>query len=75
MDKTNAVVTVKVPENPDIVVEMGKQYSTQKFCAIAEILFDSNNSITVKKLVTFHNGHADCDKTHNWGMKWTAGSK
>lgn len=73
--ETNAVVTVKVPENPEIVVEMGKQYSAQKFCAIAEIIFDSNNSITVKKLVTFHNGHADCDKTYNWGMKWTAGSK
>jgi len=73
--ETNAVVTIKVPENPEIVVEMGKQYSSQKFCAIAEILFDQNDSITVKKLVTFHNGHGDCDKAYNWGMKWTAGSK
>ena len=73
-DETNAVVTVKVPGNPDIVVEMGKQYSSQRFCAIAEILFDSN-SITVKKLVTFHGGHGDCDKTYNWGMQWRAGTK
>lgn len=74
-DETNAIITIKVPGNPDIVVEMGKQYNSQKFCAIAEILFDSNNSITVKKLVTFHNGHSDCDNAYNWGMRWTAGSK
>ncbi len=72
---TNAVVTVKIPENPDIVVEMGKQNSPQKFCAIAEILFDAIDSITVKKLVTFHAGHADCDKTYGWGLQWQAGSK
>jgi tellurite resistance protein TerA len=72
--ETNAVVTVKVPDNPDIVVEMGQQYNAQTFCAIAEILFDSN-SMTVKKLVTFHNGHAECDRAYNWGMQWRAGSK
>ena len=72
---TNAVVTVKVPDNPDIVVEMGKQYSQQKFCAIAEILFGTDNSMTVKKLVTFHNGHGECDKAYNWGMQWRAGGK
>ncbi|MDR1368869.1 MAG: stress protein [Dysgonamonadaceae bacterium] len=73
-NETNAVVTVKVPGNPDIVVEMDSQYSSQKFCAIAEIVFDSN-SMTVKKLVTFHDGHGDCDKAYSWGMKWQAGSK
>ncbi|GHV25064.1 hypothetical protein FACS1894176_02690 [Bacteroidia bacterium] len=73
--ESNAVVTVKVAGSPDIVVEMGQQHSSQKFCAIAEILFDSNSSITVKKLVTFHNDHGSCDKTYNWGMNWRAGSK
>jgi tellurite resistance protein TerA len=73
--ETNAIVTIKVPDNPDIVVEMGKQYSSQKFCAIAEIVFGSDQSLTVKKLVTFHDSHGDCDKKYNWGMQWTAGSK
>jgi tellurite resistance protein TerA len=72
--ETNAIVTVKVPGNPDIVVEMGKQYSANKFCAIAEILFDSN-SMTVKKLVTFHNGHSDCNERYGWGMQFRAGTK
>jgi tellurite resistance protein TerA len=73
--ETNAIVNISVPNNPDVVVEMGKQYNLQKFCAIAELLFDANNSITVKKLVTFHNGHDDCDKTYNWGLDWTTGRK
>jgi tellurite resistance protein TerA len=74
-DETNAVATIKVSNNPDIIVEMGKQYSSQKFCAIAEILFDRNNFMTVKKLVTFHNSHADCDKAYNWGMSYKHGTK
>ena len=73
--ETKAVVTVKVPDNPDIVVEMGKQDSSQTFCAIAEISFGADNTMTVKKLVTFHNGHGECDKAYNWGMQWRAGSK
>ncbi len=72
--ETNGVVTIKVSGNPDIEVEMGKQSDTRKFCAIAEILF-SPSSLQVKKLVTFHNSHSDCDKTYNWGMQWSAGSK
>lgn len=73
--ETNAVVTVKVPANPDIVVEMGQQNDKNKFCAIAEIFFDLNDTITVKKLVTFHDGHEACDRTYNWGLKWHIGSK
>ena len=73
-EETNAVVVVKVPGNPDIEVEMGRQFSHQKFSAIAEISFTST-SIKVKKLTTFHNSHGDCDKNYKWGMKWTSGSK
>jgi tellurite resistance protein TerA len=74
--ETDAVVTIKVPDNPDIVVEMGKQYNALKFCAVAEILFDSNSSMTVKKLVTFHDGHSGCDQVyHTYGKDYKVGSK
>lgn len=72
--ETNAVVTVKVSGNPDIEVKMGQQSNHKNFCAIAEILFTSN-SISVKKLVTFHNSHSECDLTYKWGMQWGAGTK
>ena len=74
-EETNAVVTIKVTDNTDVVVEMGKQYGSKKFCAIAELIFDAKNSITVKKLITFHDGHGDCDKAYNWGMQWAPGHK
>lgn len=73
--ETNAVVTVKVPGCDDVVVEMGQQTSNKKFCAIAQLDFDADNSITVKKLVTFHDGHRDCDKIYGWGFNYTPGSK
>lgn len=72
---TNAVVKVKVPGNEDVIVEMGKQMSTKRFCAIAELTFGGDNSITVKKLVSFHDSHSDCDHHYGWGFNYKPGSK
>ncbi len=73
--ETNAVVKVQVPGNEDVIVEMGQQNSNQRFCAIAQLDFGNDSSITVKKLVTFHDNHSDCDRMYNWGFKYSAGSK
>lgn len=54
---------------------MGQQNTEKKFCAIAQLDFNGDNSITVKKLVTFHNGHKDCDQTYGWGFNYSPGSK
>ena len=71
---TSAVVTVKVP-NQEIAIEMGRQTDARTFCALAELTFTGGSEISVKKLVTFHGGHSDCDKAYGWGMRWNAGSK
>lgn len=73
--QTNAVVTVKVPGNEDVIVEMGQQSSKLPFCAIAELDFGGDNSITVKKLISFHRGHSDCDLEYGWGFNYSPGSK
>ncbi len=73
--ETNAVVTVKVSGCDDVVVEMGQKYSNKKFCAIAQLDFGTDSSITVKKLVTFHNSHSDCDRAYGWGFNYSPGSK
>ena len=73
--ETDAVVKVTVPGVETVEVKMGQQNSDKKFCAIAQLDFNGDNSITVKKLVTFHNGHADCDKTYGWGFSYSPGSK
>lgn len=72
---TNAQVTVKIPGQEDVVVKMGQQSSQQRFCAIAEMEFAGDNSITVKKLMTFHNRHSECDSMYHWGFKYSVGSK
>ena len=73
--ETDAVVKVTVPGVETVEVKMGQQNSDKKFCAIAQLYFNGDNSITVKKLVTFHNGHADCDKTYGWDFNYSPGSK
>ncbi|BAV05951.1 tellurite resistance protein TerA [Filimonas lacunae] len=72
--ETNATVTVKVPGKAEIEVQMGKQTSSEPFCAIAEIQF-TPDSMGVRKLVTFHPNHSHCDAAYHWGMRWQAGSK
>ena len=73
--ETNGVATIKVPNNPEIVVEMGKQSSSKKFCSLADIVFNDDNTMTVRKTMSFHNGHDDCDKAYGWGMNWAPGAK
>lgn len=72
---TNAVVKVSVPGSEDVIVQMGKQSSTKRFCAIASIKVNADNSIEVQKLVTFHDSHSDCDKQYGWGFNYSSGSK
>lgn len=73
--ETNAVVRVKVPGQEEVVVQMGMQTSTKRLCAIAELEFGGDNSITVRKLVSFHDNHSNCDAVYNWGFKYKTGSK
>ena len=73
--ETNAVVKVKVPGQEEVVVKMGTQSENKRFCAIAELEFGGDDSITVKKLVTFHDNHSNCDAMYNWGFNYKAGSK
>lgn len=73
--ETNAVVKVNIPGSDDVIVKMGQQSSTKRFCAIAQLDFGTDNSITVKKLVTFHDSHSDCDKVYSWGFNYSPGSK
>lgn len=73
--ETNAVIRVKVPGQEEIVVEMGCQNTNKRLCAIAEVEFGGDNSITIKKTVSFHDNHSNCDAMYKWGFKYNVGSK
>jgi len=74
-NQTDAVMTLKVPGSPDIIVEMGKQTSSAMYCLIANLEFLRGDQIRVTKQVTFHDRARDCDRAYNWGLKWQAGKK
>ena len=74
-DLTDAVMTLKVPGSPDIIVEMGKQPDTSTVCVTASMDFVDGGQIRVTKQVTFHDSAEYCDRAYNWGMKWKAGKK
>lgn len=71
---TDAVVTVKVPGHPVVEVPMGSQQDSRPFCAVTLLEFEGTD-IKITKLVTFHNGHPECDQAYRWGLRWVAGSK
>lgn len=73
--QTNAVVRVSVPGNDEVLVKMGQQDSAKRFCAIASIEINSDCSMTIQKLITFHDNHSDCDREYGWGFNYTPGSK
>jgi tellurite resistance protein TerA len=72
---TDAVVRIAVPGQPPVVIEMGKQTSAQRFCALATIEFDGASGMTVTRHMTFHDGHAECALQYRWQMNFTAGTK
>lgn len=73
--QTDAVVRISVPGCDDVIVEMGSQSSDKIFCAVASIEIGADNTMTVEKLVTFHDNHAACDRAYGWGCRCTQGSK
>ncbi|MDA8807145.1 hypothetical protein N9N55_07965, partial [Opitutales bacterium] len=88
--QTDAKIVVKVPGNPEIVVDMNKEAKSQggflskiagkdsspneRYCAIAGLDFVGQDSIRVTKYVTFQKGHRDLDQAYSWGLNWQAGA-
>lgn len=73
--ETDAQVQIIIPGHEDILVKLGDLTSNLRFCALASIENEGINNIEIKKLMTFHNSHSDCDKCYEWGFKYNIGSK
>lgn len=69
------IVTIKNPHGAEIIVRMDEYGSNQMMCCIARLENQNNETFSIEKLVTFHNGHRELDAAYNFGMRWTAGSK
>lgn len=74
-NQADGVVTLKQPSGPDIIVALDEHDTSKKMCAIALIENVNDQTLSVKRLVQFFNGHSDMDKEFNWGLRWVAGKK
>ena len=72
---TDAVVNITIPEHEKVSVRLGETNDLRRFCAIAQLDFDNDNTVTVKRLVTFHDTHSDCDRQYGWGFKYNKANK
>ncbi len=72
--KTDAYVTIHVPDMPPIETRLSEGDAKKGFCAIAELKVN-NGRVNVERVNRFFSGHKDCDEAFNWGFSWTKGSK
>jgi tellurite resistance protein TerA len=72
--ETDGVVTIFIPDQPQIEVRMNEEGGRLGMCAIA-LLENDNGAVKVTRKVDFHRSHAPMDKAYQWGMRWAAGSK
>ncbi|NEV64756.1 TerD family protein [Thiorhodococcus minor] len=72
--EANAVIRLKMPEQPEIEVRLDSPDSRNPMCAIA-LLENDGGAIRVTKLVDYYRAHPDVDKAYGWGLQWVRGSK
>lgn len=70
----DAVVTLKSPGQPELVVKLDSPESRQGMCAIA-ILENDGGRIKITKLADYYVSHKELDQAHQFGFRWTVGSK
>ncbi|AUB80403.1 TerD family protein [Candidatus Thiodictyon syntrophicum] len=70
----NAVVTLKAPGSPELVVALDEHATGKGMCAIA-LLENDGGRIRVTKLVEYFAGHQQVDEAYRFGFQWKAGSK
>lgn len=71
---TDAVVTIKAPGQPDIIVEMDEYSSHHNVCAVATIE-NVGGGIRITKHVTYHGNEEMVDHAYGYGLRWQEGSK
>ncbi|ESQ14749.1 MAG TPA: tellurium resistance protein TerA [Chromatiaceae bacterium] len=72
--QADAVVTLKTPGQPELVVALDEHSSSKPMCAIA-MLDNDGGRIQVTKHVEYFPSHKEVDSAFGFGFKWVAGRK
>ncbi len=70
----DGVVTIKIPNRPELVVKLDSHSTYNDMCAIALLENDSGN-IRATKLIDYFSGHEPMDRAYGFGFHWRAGQK
>lgn len=70
----DAVVTLKSPDQPELTVKLDSPAARQGMCAVA-MLENDGDRIKITKLADYYTGHKELDQAHQFGFRWTTGSK
>ena len=70
----DAVVTLRSPGQPELVVRLDSHSDRHRMCAVA-LLENDAGRIRVTKLVDYYAGHREVDQAHGFDFRWQAGSK
>ncbi|AZV43139.1 hypothetical protein [Peribacillus asahii] len=69
------MMTLDQQNGPDIVVQLDAHQNGRGMCTIALLKSANGQTMSVKKVVEYFNGHTEMDRAFNWGVRWTTGSK
>lgn len=73
--EADAIVTIKQQGGPEIEVRLDEHNNDKGMCAIAMIRNQSDETLSVERLVEYFSGHEELDQYYNWNLRWEAGSK
>jgi len=71
---TDAVITIRTPDQPTLEVRLDSHRNDQNMCALA-LLENDRGNIKVTKLIEYFRDHAVMDQAHGFGLRWVAGRK
>lgn len=71
---TDGVVTVVMPDQPEIEVRMTEGRNDRRLCGIV-MLENVAGAIRATRIVDYHRDQELFDRAHGFGLRWTAGSK
>lgn len=70
----NAISIIKIPDQPDLIVNIDSHSNHHNMCAIA-LLENECGNLKITKQVNYYSGHEDLDRAYNFGFRWVAASK
>lgn len=71
---TDAVVTIKAPDQPEIIVALDEYSKSDNFCVVA-MLENKQGEVRITKHITYHDGHQEADRSYQFGLRYQPGRK